>query len=53
MKNNLGPNLDPTDLNQVQNEVFHHFLEFRSYFFLEIEYDDNLRQCLTCSRGEN
>ena len=38
--------------NQVQNEVFHHFLEFGSYVFLEIEYHVSLRQCLTPSRGK-
>ena len=26
----------PTDLNQAQNEVFRYFIEFGSYFFLEI-----------------
>ena len=40
-------------LNQAQNEVFHHFLEFGSYIFLEIAYSDSLRQCLRSSRGKN
>ena len=44
LKNKFGrPNLDPTVLNQAQNEVFYHFLEFGSKVFLEIEYNDSLR----------
>ena len=45
--------LGPTGLNQAQIKVFHHFLEFGSYCFLEIEYDDSLRQCLTSSRDKS
>ena len=44
--------LGPTDLNQVQNEVFCHFLEFGSLVFLEITYNDSLKQCLTSNRGK-
>ena len=29
-----------------------HFLESGSQVFLEIEYDDSLRQCLTSSKGK-
>ena len=36
-------------LNQAQNEVFPHLLEFGSYVFLEIAYNDSLLQCLTSS----
>ena len=39
-------------LNQAQNEVFPHLLEFGSYVFLEIAYNDSLLQCLTPSRGK-
>ena len=38
-------------LNQAQNEVFYHFLEFGSYVFLAIEYDNSLQQRLASSRG--
>ena len=38
--------------NQVQNEVFCHFLEFGSYVFLEIAYNDSLLQCLASGRGK-
>ena len=48
----LGPNFDPTGLNQVLNEVFHHFLEFGKLGFLDITYNDSMQQCLTSSRGE-
>ena len=37
-----GPNLGPMGLNQAQNEVLRHFIEFGSYFFLEIAYSDSL-----------
>ena len=47
-----GPNLGPTGLNLAQNEVFRHFIEFRSYVFLEIEYNYSLRQCVTSGRGK-
>ena len=39
-------------LNQAQNEVFHHLLEFGSYVFLEIAHNDSLRQCQKSSRGK-
>ena len=39
-------------LNQAQNEVFRHFIESGSYSFLEIEYFDSLRQCLTSGRDK-
>ena len=52
LKKNGGPNLGPMDLNHAQNEIFRHFLEFGSYVFLEIAYNDSLRQCLTSSRGK-
>ena len=48
-----GPNLGPISLNQAQNEVFPHFLEFGLNIFLEIVYNDSLRQCLISSRGKN
>ena len=38
-------NLGTTGLNQDHNEVFCHLVEFGSYVFLEIAYNDNLRQC--------
>ena len=38
------------DLNQAQNHAFCHFLEFGSYIFYEIQYNDSLQQCLTSSR---
>ena len=34
-----GPSMGSFGLNQAQNEVFRHLLEFRSYFFLEIAYN--------------
>ena len=46
-----GLNSRPTAINQTQNKVFLHFFEFWSQIFLEIEYNDSLRQCLTSSRG--
>ena len=39
-----GLNLGPTGVNQTQNEVFCHFLEFGSWVFLEIAYGDSLRK---------
>ena len=33
-------------------EVFCHSLKFGSWIFLEIAYDDSLRQCLTSGRGQ-
>ena len=44
------PNLGSMGLIQAQNEVFRHLLEFESYVFLEIIYNDSLGQCLTSSR---
>ena len=44
---------DKAGLNQAQNDVFFcHFLEFKSYVFLEIEYDDSLQQCLTSNKSK-
>ena len=37
----------------AQNEVDHHFLEFGSYVFLEIAYNNSLRQRLMSSRGKS
>ena len=45
-------NLGPMDLNQAQNEVFRHFLEFGSYLFLEVAFNDSLQQYLTSSIGK-
>ena len=42
----------PNRLNQAQYEVFRHFLEFGSLFFLEIAYNDSLQQFLTFSGGK-
>ena len=39
-------------LNQAQSKVFRHFLEFRSYFFLETAYNNSLRQYLTFNKGK-
>ena len=39
-------------LNQAQKEVFSHLLVFGSYVFLEITYNDSLRQCLPSNRGK-
>ena len=47
-----GPNLNPMGLNQAKNEVFRYFVQFGPYVFLEIAYNDSLRQCLTSSRGK-
>ena len=44
--------LKSTGLNQTQNEVFRHFLEFGSLIFLEIAYNDSLQQCLTSNKGK-
>ena len=46
-----GPNLGAMGLNQAQNEVFYHFLEFGSYVFLEIAYNETLQQFITSNRG--
>ena len=51
-KKNGDPNFGPAGLNQAQNKVFRHFLEFGSLVFLEIVYSDSLQQCLTSTRGE-
>ena len=45
-KKNGGSNLGLMGLNQAQNKVFRHLLEFGSYAFLEIEQNDSFRQCL-------
>ena len=47
-----GLNLDSKGLSQIQNEVFCHFIEFGSYIFLEVAYNDSLRQSLTSSSGK-
>ena len=47
-----GSNLGPTGLNQVQNKVYHHFLEFGSLVFLEIAYNDSLQRCVRSSGGK-
>ena len=39
-------------LSQAQNYVFRHFLYFGSTVFLEIAYNNSLKQCLTSSRGD-
>ena len=51
-KKNGGSNLGLMGLNQAQNKVFRHLLEFGSYAFLEIAQNDSFRQCLSSSRGE-
>ena len=38
-------------LNEAQSEFFCHFIEFGSYVFLEIAYNDSLEQYLTSSGG--
>ena len=43
-----GPNLDSTVLNQAQNEIFCHFIEFGSHVLFEIAYNDSLH--LTISK---
>ena len=48
-----NPNLGLTGLNQVQNEVFRHFLEFELLVFLEIAYNCRLQQCLTSNVGQS
>ena len=45
-------NLGTMGLNQVQIEVFCHFLEFGSLIFLEIACNHSLQQCLTSSRDK-
>ena len=42
----------PMGLNQAQNKVFRHFVEFGLYVFPKIAHNDNLWQCLTFSRGK-
>ena len=37
-----GYNLGRMGLNHAQNEIIHHFPEFGSKVFLEIEYEDSL-----------
>ena len=48
----LQPKLRPNGRNQAQNEVFRHFLAFVSLVFREIDYNDNVQQCLMFSRGK-
>ena len=36
----------------LAQQVFRHFLEFGSFVFVEIVYNDSLQQCLTSTRGE-
>ena len=48
LKSKFGPN----KLNHAQNYVFRHFLYFGSTVFLEIAYNNSLKQCLTSSRGD-
>ena len=53
LKRKIGDsNLGPMVLNQAQNEDFWYFLEFGLYLFLEIAYNDSLRQCLKSSRDK-
>ena len=40
------------DLNQIQNEVFHRFLEFGLNVFLEIAHNYSMRQFLTSGPGK-
>ena len=42
----FGPTLGP------KLGVFFHLLKFGSLVFLEIAYNDNLQQCMICSRGK-
>ena len=51
-KKNGGLKLGITGLNMAQSEVFCHFVEFGSYFSLEIAYSNSWRQLLTSSRGK-
>ena len=51
-KKNGGLKLGITGLNMAQSEVFCHFVEFGSYFSLEIAYNNSWRQLLTSSRGK-
>ena len=44
----MGPNV----LNQDQDEILRHFIEFESQAFVEIAYNDSLGQYLTSSRGK-
>ena len=44
--------MGPMGLNQAQNEVFCHFIEFGSYVFLEIVYSDSSQQCPISSKGK-
>ena len=48
LKKNGGPTKFGSNRHKSgQNAVFCHFLEFGSYVFFEIAYDDSPRQCLT------
>ena len=44
--------MSATDLNQIQNKVFGHFIEFGSQVFFKIACNFSLGQCLTSSGGK-
>ena len=46
-KNGGSTESGPNGHKSGQNVVFCHFLEFGSYVFFEIAYDDSPQQCLT------
>ena len=46
------PSLGQRDQSRAQNLVFCHFLMFGSLVFLDIEYNDNLKECIISSRGK-
>ena len=50
LKKKGGANLGLMDLNQVLRGIFLHLLEFESFVFLEIAYNDTLRQFLTSTK---
>ena len=53
LKKNGGPTKFGSNRHKSgQNAVFCHFLEFGSYVFFEIAYDDSPRQCLTSTGSE-
>ena len=47
-----GATFGSKEPKSARNEVFCHFLNFRSLVFLEIAYNDSLQQCVTSSRGK-
>ena len=49
----MDPGLEQTGQNQAQDQAFHHFLNFGSLVFQEIEQDNGLELCQTTSRGKN